>query len=224
MPSLTTPLRGLAALLRAAAGLLDTIAGGEESSAPPATPAKPDVVRPTATARRTPAASHETPKRRATTRRPDRARTAAPKNLDDNTIAHKVETELFRDPTVPKGHIDVNVAGGVVYLRGEVRTPEDVKRLERQAKAIPEVKRVENLLHLPGTPAPTRTDTPARQRKPAGRRTKPKSAEVHLTPERINAETPVPGAEPAPSELARRREGRRPAPLGSHDNGGGEPA
>jgi hypothetical protein len=221
MPTFTTPLRGLAALLRAAAGLLDTIAGGGESSAPAAKPAKPEVVKPSASAKRTPAASGETPKRRATAKRPDRARTSAPKDLDDNTIAHKVETELFRDPTVPKGHVDVNVAGGVLYLRGEVKTPEDIKRLERQAKAIPEVKRVENLLHLPGTPAPTRSDTPARQRKPAGRRTKPKSAEVHITPERLNAETPVPGAEPAPNELARRRAGRRPAPLGSREN---EPA
>ena len=140
------------------------------------------------------------------------------------TIARKVETELFRDPNVPKGHIDVNVVGGVAWLRGEVKTPEDIKRLQAQAQAIPEVKRVENLLHLPKTPAPTRTDTPARQRKPAGRRTRPRSAEVHLTPERVNAETPTPGAEPAPVELASRREGRRPAPLGSTSNGGGETA
>ena len=222
MPSLTTPLRGLAALLRATAGLLDTIAGGNQSEQPAAQPPKPEVVRPSASAKRTPAAARETPKRRATTRRPDRSRTAAPKDLDDNTIAHKVETELFRDPTVPKGHVDVNVAGGVVYLRGEVKTPDVIKSLERQAKSIPEVKRVENLLHLPGTPAPTRSDTPARQRKPAGRRTKPKTPEVHLTPDRLNAEVAVPGAEPAPNELARRRAGRQPAPLGSHDNG--EPA
>ena len=81
MPSLTTPLRGLAAILRAAAGLLDTIAGGEQSSPPAAKPPQPEVVRPSAGAKRTPAAARETPKRRATTRRPDRARTAAPKDL-----------------------------------------------------------------------------------------------------------------------------------------------
>ena len=222
MPFLTTPIRGLAALLRAGAGLLDMLAGGQ----PPAKTRQPDrpqpdVARPSASRRRTPSAAKERPKQRATTRRPDRARSAAPKNLDDVTIARKVETELFRDPDVPKGHIDVNVIGGVAWLRGEVKTPEDIKRLEAQAAAIPEVKRVENLLHLPKTPAPTRSDTPARQRKPAGRRTKPRSAEVRLTPERVTAEVPTPGAEPAPSELARKRQGRRPAPLGSTNGGEG---
>jgi BON domain len=222
MPFLTTPIRGLAALLRVSAGLLDRIAGAQRSSETPQPQRQqPEVARPSASRPRTPAASKERPKRRATTKRPGAARSAAPKDLDDITIARKVETELFRDPTVPKGHIDVNVVGGVVWLRGEVKTPTEIKRLAEQAQAIPEVKRVENLLHLPKTPAPTRSDTPARQRKPAGRRTKPRSAQVHLTPDPVTAEVPTPGAEPSPSDLATRREGRRAAPLGS-TNGGGE--
>jgi hypothetical protein len=206
MSFLTTPLRGLAALLRAGAGLLDQIAGGER---PPEPRQEPRPARPTASRRRTPAAAKQPPKRRATAKRSGRTRSAAAKDLDDVTIARKVETELFRDPTVPKGHIDVNVAGGVVWLRGEVKTPADIRRLETLAQAIPEVTRVENLLHLPKTPAPTRSDPPAR------RRTK-------LTPERVTAERPTPGAEPSPAELASRREGRPPAPLGSRSNGGGE--
>ena len=218
MPNLTAPFRGLArqsaSLLRTWARLLDQLAGSRQEP-PAAKTRRSQVVRPSASARRTPAAAKESPKRRATTRRPNRQRTKTPKDLDDVTIARKVETELFRDPTVPKGHVDVNVVGGVVWLRGEVRTPEDIKRLEGQAQAVPEVKRVENLLHLPNTPAPTRTDTPARQRKPAGRRTKPRSPEVHVTPERVTAEVPTPGAEPAPADLASRGEGRKPAPLGS---------
>jgi BON domain len=224
MPFLTTPLRGLAALLRVSASILDRLAGAQpQAETQQRERPQPAVVRPSASRPRTPSAAKERPKRRATTKRPDRARSAAPKDLDDVTIARKVETELFRDPTVPKGHIDVNVVGGVVWLRGEVKTPAEIKRLAEQAQAIPEVKRVENLLHLPKTPAPTRSDTPARQRKPAGRRTKPRSAEVHLTPERVTAEVPTPGAEPSPTELASKRQGRRPAPLGS-TNGGGESA
>jgi osmotically-inducible protein OsmY len=43
-----------------------------------------------------------------------------PTDYDDATLAHKVETELFRPPDVPKGQIDVNVQEGVVQLRGEV--------------------------------------------------------------------------------------------------------
>ena len=50
----------------------------------------------------------------------------------------------------------MNAAAGVVWLRGEARTPEMIKALERQALEVPEVSRVENLLHLPKTPAPTR--------------------------------------------------------------------
>src|SRR3954471_580586 len=88
-----------------------------------------------------------------------------PKPLDDVTITRKVESEIFRGSKVDKGKISVNTADGVVWLRGEAKNPEQVKELEAKTKAIPEVKRVENLLHLPKTPAPTRTDTPSSQRK-----------------------------------------------------------
>src|SRR5919198_3576220 len=40
-----------------------------------------------------------------------------PKVYDDVTLAHKVETVLFRDRGVPKGQINVNAEEGVVYLR-----------------------------------------------------------------------------------------------------------
>lgn len=80
-----------------------------------------------------------------------------PKDLDDVALARKVETIIFRDDTVPKGHINVNAADGVVWLRGEAKTPDMIKALEHQTAEIPEVRRVENLLHLPKTPAPTRT-------------------------------------------------------------------
>ena len=83
--------------------------------------------------------------------------TQAPKDLDDVAVARKVETVIFRDDSVPKGKIDVNAADGIVWLRGEAKTPEMIKNLAAQASAIPEVKRVENLLHLPKTPAPTRS-------------------------------------------------------------------
>lgn len=76
-------------------------------------------------------------------------------DLDDATIAHKVETELFRPADVPKGQINVNVQDGVVQLRGEVPTHDLIDDLARKARSIQGVREVENLLHLPGTPAPT---------------------------------------------------------------------
>jgi osmotically-inducible protein OsmY len=98
--------------------------------------------------------------------RPARARRAKAKpGMDDATLTRKVESEIFRIRGVAKGKIDVNAADGVVWLRGEAKTPELIKRLEARAAAVPEVARVENLLHLPKTPAPSRTDTPPAQRK-----------------------------------------------------------
>jgi osmotically-inducible protein OsmY len=77
-----------------------------------------------------------------------------PKEYDDATLAQKVETELFRPADVPKGNINVNVENGVVVLRGEVDSWEMVDRLVEQARKTQGVRDVENLLHLPGQPAP----------------------------------------------------------------------
>ena len=91
-----------------------------------------------------------------------RNRATGPKaGMSDETITRKVETEIFRDANVPKGKISVNTVDGVVELRGEVKRPAMVKSLEAQVRAIPEVRGVENLLHLPKTPA--RSSKPRRQ-------------------------------------------------------------
>ena len=78
-----------------------------------------------------------------------------PKDYDDATLANKVQTEIFRPAEVPKGQIDVNVQQGVVQLRGEVPRPEMIEELGEQTRRIQGVRDVENLLHLPGTEAPT---------------------------------------------------------------------
>jgi osmotically-inducible protein OsmY len=75
---------------------------------------------------------------------------------DDVTLARKVETEIFRDADVPKGQINVNAENGKVYLRGEVGQPEMIRDLEDRARKVQGVQEVENLLHLPGTEAPTK--------------------------------------------------------------------
>lgn len=74
--------------------------------------------------------------------------------LDDITLAHKVKGELFGRAHVPKGHIDVNVEDGVVFLRGVVQREEEIAPIGETARVIEGVRDVENLLHLPGTPAP----------------------------------------------------------------------
>jgi osmotically-inducible protein OsmY len=76
---------------------------------------------------------------------------------DDVTLTRKVESEIFRDDDVPKGQINVNAENGKVYLRGEVGKPELIKDLEERTRKVQGVQDVENLLHLPGTEAPTKS-------------------------------------------------------------------
>jgi hypothetical protein len=146
---------------------------------------------------------------------------AKPKQLDDATITSKVESVLFRDDSIDKGKINVNTADGVVWLRGEARTPEQIKELEARTLEIPEVKQVENLLHLPKTPAPTRADTPRTQQKT--RRTKGTASARKAAPKRTSSErkTTTAAAEPTPKELAEAGKGRQAAPLGAERGGSG---
>jgi osmotically-inducible protein OsmY len=100
-------------------------------------------------------------------RRAQSARSGPKPGMDDVTLTRKVETELFRAADAPKGTVNVNVVAGVVELRGQVKHPEDIRALEAKARGIPEVRGVNNLLHLPKTPSPTRTDSPESHRRRA---------------------------------------------------------
>ena len=142
------------------------------------------------------------PRKRTQARKtkPSRQASQAPKDLDDVAVARKVETVIFRDDSVDKGKISVNAAKGVVWLRGEAKNPEQIKQLETEATAIPEVKKVENLLHLP--------NTPPQRAKPSKT---PQRAETGITNEGVTTH-----GEPSPVEVAREGEGRQPAPLGAN--------
>ena len=74
--------------------------------------------------------------------------------FDDVTLARKVESELYRRAHVPKGHISINAEDGSVFLRGVMDRQEDIERVEAATRQIEGVREVENLIHLPGTPAP----------------------------------------------------------------------
>lgn len=68
---------------------------------------------------------------------------------NDATLKAKVESEVFRDVEVPKGKVDVNAEDGVVYLRGEVDSPDLVAELEKATRKVQGVREVQNLLHTP---------------------------------------------------------------------------
>jgi hypothetical protein len=74
---------------------------------------------------------------------------------DDLTILDRVESEVFRDPSIPKGDINVMVVEGKAVLRGQVAEPQ-IGAIEAAVRKVVGVKDVENLLHTPGTPAPNK--------------------------------------------------------------------
>ena len=78
-------------------------------------------------------------------------------DIDDKTLAHKVETEIFRPADAPKGDVSVDVQHGVAHLRGEVADEQWISRLGEDAEKVDGIKGVENLLHRSGTPAPDRS-------------------------------------------------------------------
>jgi osmotically-inducible protein OsmY len=80
-----------------------------------------------------------------------RDRDAPPEN--DAVLAQKVMSKLFRDPKIPKDRINIDTVDGVVYLRGQVDRPDQINDIEARVSRIDGVRKVENLLHLAGTPA-----------------------------------------------------------------------
>lgn len=156
-------------------------AAEDAPSAPPRTRAKPAArSRPKARPKRSASRSGaKAPKRAASRthkksqpRRPDTHSGAAaqaepaprPRPVDDASIAEKVESVVFRDAEVERDKVEVNVAERIVRLSGAVGSSELVNDLEARAASVAEVRRVENLLVVPDTPA---GDTPAPQRAPS---------------------------------------------------------
>jgi hyperosmotically inducible protein len=76
--------------------------------------------------------------------------------FDPRTIEQKVSSELLGAADIPKGRININVEDGTLVLRGMLDTPDEIREVEKRARRIDGVERVENLLHLPDTPAPNK--------------------------------------------------------------------
>jgi osmotically-inducible protein OsmY len=80
--------------------------------------------------------------------------TTIPEN--DTVLVDKVESEAIGYSGVPSGRVNINAEHGVVVLRGQVDSPDDVVRLEKLVREVDGVRGVENLLHTPGTSPPNR--------------------------------------------------------------------
>src|SRR4051812_39106863 len=65
-----------------------------------------------------------------------RAQPPRPKSLNDVTLTRKVETVVFRDSGASKSTVAVNTVDGVVYLRGTVKRPAQIKSLAAAVQRI----------------------------------------------------------------------------------------
>ena len=61
---------------------------------------------------------------------------------NDQTLKAKVESEIFRPADAPKDSVDVDVADGVVALRGQPDDGEAMEKLVEAARAVEGVKDV----------------------------------------------------------------------------------
>jgi osmotically-inducible protein OsmY len=68
---------------------------------------------------------------------------------NDQALAERVKSQIFQPADAPKGSVNVNVEHGIVYLRGAVERPDEIRKLVDEAGAVDGVAGVENLLHTP---------------------------------------------------------------------------
>jgi osmotically-inducible protein OsmY len=85
----------------------------------------------------------------------EKATGARDRTYDDATLETKVESEIFRSPNSHKDRVNVNSENGVVFLRGQLESQDDIDALVAAARKVEGVQDVRSLLHLPGTPIPT---------------------------------------------------------------------
>ncbi len=78
------------------------------------------------------------------------ARSSDPRPIDDATLGDRIQSSVFRDSTLDKGSINLNVERGIVVLRGEVPDQATRERLVREVESVDGVWSVRDLLHLPG--------------------------------------------------------------------------
>lgn len=81
-----------------------------------------------------------------------------PKPVDGRTLLDRVESELFTDPRIPHGRLNLDVEGSVVVIRGALDSRAEIETVEEAVRGIPGVYSVRSLLHLSGTPAPNKVE------------------------------------------------------------------
>ncbi len=75
---------------------------------------------------------------------------------DDLALLDRIQSEVYRDPDVPKGTFNIEVVRGVTVLRGQLPDRKAIDDVEHAVRAVDGVREVRNLLHLPGSAAPNK--------------------------------------------------------------------
>jgi len=75
---------------------------------------------------------------------------------NNETLEQKVESEVLGRADVPKGSIVLNAEDGVIVLRGQVDTPDQIDHVESLVRKVDGVVDVQNLLHVKGSPPPNK--------------------------------------------------------------------
>jgi len=80
------------------------------------------------------------------------------RDYDDLTILDRVESEIFGRQGFPKDRINADVVDGVLTLRGQLDSEEDIAQVLTAVRPVPGLVEVVSLLHLPGQPAPNKAE------------------------------------------------------------------
>jgi len=92
-----------------------------------------------------------------------------PEFAEGRTLLDRVESELFRDRSIPHGRLNLEVEGTTVVIRGQLDNAEAMFKVEQAARNVAGVTAVKSLLHMPGTPAPNKADALAAAGRPRPR-------------------------------------------------------
>ena len=92
-----------------------------------------------------------------------------PEVADGRTLLDRVESELFRDRSIPHGRLNLEVEGTTVVVRGQLDNADAMFKVEQAVRNVPGVTAVKSLLHMPGTRAPNKADALAATGRPRPR-------------------------------------------------------
>lgn len=84
-----------------------------------------------------------------------------PSRLNEPALTAKIRSEIFRAADSPKASVNVNVEAGVVYLRGELASQDEIDGMIEATRKVDGVGQVRSLLHLPGEEPPSKEQAPA---------------------------------------------------------------